>query len=167
MILRAVEPEDIDILYEWENNMELWVVSETLKPFSRHQLKQYIKGVNLDIYQSKELKLMIETEEENPQVIGVIDLFDFEPYHSRAGVGILIKKEFEGKGYASAALKLFVEYCFNTLAIHQLFCSIATNNSRSIHLFESNGFIQTGLRKKWRRVGRDFVDEGFYQLINE
>ncbi len=164
--LRAVEPEDIDILYEWENNMDLWVVSETLKPFSRHQLKQYIKGINLDIYEAKELRLMIETEEDSPVVLGMIDLFDFDPYHSRGGVGIIVKKEFEGKGYASEALSLFIDYCFNTLAIHQLYCSIITSNTRSIRLFESNGFKQTGIRTQWRKVGKEYVDEAFYQLVS-
>ncbi len=165
--MRAVEPEDVDVLYEWENNMDLWVVSETLKPFSRHQIKQYIKGINLDIYEAKELRLMIETGGENSKVIGMIDLFDFDPYHSRAGVGVILKKDFEGKGYASSALKLFIDYCFNTLCIHQLYCSILPDNKRSIHLFESNGFKKTGVREKWRRLGQKYVDELFYQLIND
>ncbi|MCW3805017.1 GNAT family N-acetyltransferase [Plebeiibacterium marinum] len=165
--LRAIEPEDVEILYQWENNMELWVVSDTQKPFSRHQLQQYIKGINLDIYQSKELRLMIETEEENPVTIGIIDLFDFDPFHNRAGVGIIIHKDFEGKGFASKALDLFIDYCFNNLGIFQLYCTIATNNTRSIKLFESKGFIKTGIRQKWRKIGKDYIDEAFYQLINE
>ncbi len=165
--LRAIEPEDIDILYQWENNMELWVVSDTQKPFSRHQLQQYIKGINLDIYQSKELRLMIETEEENPILVGMIDLFDFDPYHNRAGVGIMLNKVFEGKGYASQSLQLFIDYCFNTLGIFQLYSSITSNNTKSIHLFEKMGFIKTGVRKKWRKIGREYYDELFYQLINE
>jgi len=167
VILRAVEPEDVDLLYQWENDMELWVVSETLTPFSKHQLQQYIKTMNLDIYQSKELRLMIETVDENPQVVGMIDLFDFDPYHSRAGVGIIVKREFEGKGFASNGLQLFIDYCFNNLGIHQLYCSIVSSNQRSIRLFESKGFQCSGIRKQWRKIGREFVDEGFYQLMNK
>lgn len=165
--LRAIEPEDIDILYQWENDMELWVVSDTQKPFSRHQLKQYIQGINLDIYQSKELRLMIETEEDKPVVVGMVDLFDFDPYHNRAGVGIMLNKEFEGKGFASQALELFIDYCFNTLGIFQLYSSITSSNTKSIKLFEKLGFEKTGVRKKWRKIGRTYYDELFYQLINE
>ncbi len=164
--LRALEPEDVDLLYKWENDMALWVYSETLKPFSKHQLNQYIQGINLDIYQSKELKLIIETEEDSPQTIGIIDLFDFDPYHNRAGVGIMVHKNYEGQGFASAALELFIDYCFKTLGIHQLYCSIAANNQKSIHLFEGKDFECTGVRKKWRKVGREYLDEGFYQLMN-
>lgn len=166
VVLRAVEPSDVDLLYQWENDMELWVYSETLKPFSKQQLTQYIKGINLDIYQSKELRLMIETDEDNPRTVGIIDLFDFDPYHNRAGVGIIIHKSFREQGYASQALDLFIHYCFNTLGLHQLFCSISVSNKKSVQLFQNRGFICTGVKKQWRKVGREFEDEGFYQLLN-
>ncbi len=156
----------MEVLYQWENDMDLWVYSETLKPFSKQQLEQYIKGINQDIYQAKELRLMIETEEETPQTVGIIDLFDFDPYHNRAGVGIMVHKSFQKQGYASAALDLFIQYCFNTLGLHQLFCSISVSNEKSIHLFQNIGFTCTGIRKQWRKVGRQFEDEGFYQLLN-
>ena len=28
--LRAIEPEDLDVLYRWENNADLWEVGDTL-----------------------------------------------------------------------------------------------------------------------------------------
>ena len=32
--LRPLEPDDIDLLYHWENSMEIWEVSNTKTPFS-------------------------------------------------------------------------------------------------------------------------------------
>ncbi len=110
---------------------------------------------------------MIETQEETPQTVGIIDLFDFDPYHNRAGVGIMVHKSFQKQGFASEALDLLIQYCFNTLGLHQLFCSISVNNKTSIHLFQSKGFSCTGIKKQWRKVGRQFEDEGFYQLLNQ
>ena len=40
--LRAPEPEDLDLLYLWENEPSIWHVSGTLTPFSRYILKQYL-----------------------------------------------------------------------------------------------------------------------------
>ncbi len=60
IILRALEPADADLLYQWENQMELWSVSNTLTPFSRHQIITYINQISLDIYQTKQLRLMID-----------------------------------------------------------------------------------------------------------
>jgi RimJ/RimL family protein N-acetyltransferase len=81
--LRPLEPEDIDILYEWENNMEIWEAGNTKTPFSRYILAQYIKESGKDIYEQKQLRLIIQTETGEP--VGAVDLFDFDPYHLRAG----------------------------------------------------------------------------------
>ena len=75
--LRALEPEDIDLLYKWENDMEIWEVSNTLTPFSKHQLKTYIELAQLDIYQTKQLRLIVEGTNEDGEcsTVGLIDLF--------------------------------------------------------------------------------------------
>src|SRR5665648_772204 len=117
--LRAIEPEDIELLFSWENDPEIWEVSHTLVPYSKYILALYIKNADKDIYESKQLRLMIETAD--GKTIGAIDLFDFEPYHSRVGIGLLIhSREDRSKGYASVSLELLIEYCFKKLNIHQL-----------------------------------------------
>jgi diamine N-acetyltransferase len=167
--LRALEPEDVELLYHWENKMALWVVSNTLTPFSKAQLHKYIQHASLDIYQMKQLRLMIETSLDGASFVpaGMIDLFDFDPYHSRAGIGIMIHEAFQNKGVASEALPLFVDYCFRHLGLHQLFCSIIVDNVSSIKLFTKSGFQLIGIKKHWRKTPSGFVDEGFYQLIND
>ena len=76
--LRALEEEDIELLYKWENDMDIWEVSNTLTPFSRYQLKKYIEQAQLDIFQTKQLRLIIDLEEnEKTLTVGLIDLFDF------------------------------------------------------------------------------------------
>jgi diamine N-acetyltransferase len=171
VLLRAVEPSDIDLIYLWENDQDNWFVSNTRTPFSRELIKKYVESSNPDIYEQKQLRLMIQVREgsgqEIPETVGTIDLFDFEPFHLRAGVGILIaKKEFRSKGYASDALKVLINYCFNTLGLHQLYCNIASSNSNSIKLFTGLGFVTTGTKKEWLRDGHQWIDELLLQKIN-
>ena len=59
ILIRALEPEDLEYLYKWENDMDLWDVSDTLTPFSHFTLKKYIENAHVDIYTSKQLRLMI------------------------------------------------------------------------------------------------------------
>ena len=59
IILRAIEPADIDVLYNWENDTENWQVSNVQTPFSRFVLEQYITSAHQDIYSAKQLRLMI------------------------------------------------------------------------------------------------------------
>jgi len=165
--LRAVEPCDIDLLYQWENNTEIWVVSNTLTPFSRYQLEKYVKHAHLDIYQTKQLRLMIEWfDGEIWQTAGMVDLFDYEVFHQRAGVGIMVHQDYRQKGVAGEALKLFCDYCFDYLGLHQLYCSIMADNLASLSLFKSVGFQQIGVKKDWVKTPSGFVDELFFQMLN-
>lgn len=167
--LRAIEPGDIDLLYTWENDTRFWKVSNTLVPYSRQVLTQYLETAHLDIYTTKQLRLLIDelpTALKQAKPVGCIDLFDFDPLHLRAGIGILIAAEQDRrKGHASEALELLINYCFEHLHLHQLYCNIQVTNEASILLFKKHGFEITGVKKHWIREGNSYADELLLQLI--
>lgn len=163
--LRALEPDDIELLYRWENDPEIWDVSNNLTPFSKHILLKYIKSAHLDIYTVKQLRLMIVCIKTN-QAVGTIDFFDFDPFHKRAGIGVLIDKDSRGNGYAAEALKLMITYAFQTLRLHQLFCNISVKNQSSFKLFSKAGFSICGTKKEWNNAKGYWEDENMLQLIN-
>jgi diamine N-acetyltransferase len=161
---RALEPDDIDLLYEWENDAKIWEVSNTYEPFSKYILAKYIKESQRDIYESKEARMIIETLD--GKAVGAIDLFDFDPFHFRAGVGVLIHDEKDRKlGYAKDALQLLCSYASNHLRLHQLFANISADNLASVHLFTNNGFELTGTKKDWRRTADGWKNELMFQKI--
>lgn len=166
--LRAIEPNDIELMYQWENDSTLWKLSNTLAPFSKHIIKQFVENSHLDIFQIKQLRLMIEkTDDKKLETIGSIDLFDFDPMHRRAGIGILIANKSDRKnGYASDTLNILINYCFNTLQLHQLYCNIIEDNIDSLNLFQSKGFKIIGSKKDWLIFPKGKKDELMLQLIN-
>ncbi len=168
--LRAPEPADVDLLYSWENNMEIWKVSNTITPFSKYVLKKYIETSHLDIWESKQLRLVIEAKTQSSLMhvpVGLIDLFDFDPFHLRAGVGVLIaSKQHRQKGYATEALKLLTRYAFETLQLHQLYCNIAQSNKVSMQLFENAGFKVVGVKRDWLKDVDGWTNEVMLQVIN-
>lgn len=162
--LRPLEPDDIDLLYLWENNIEIWNVSNTRTPFSKYILAEYIKESAKDIYETKQLRLIIENKLAEP--VGALDLFDFDPYHMRAGVGILIhKNENRNHGYAFDALNAIFEFSVEVLGLKQLFANISANNEVSIHLFEKAGFEQSGIKKLWLKTPLGWEDEIMFQKM--
>ncbi len=162
--LRPLEPEDIDLIYQWENNMEIWEVSNTKTPYSKYILAQYIKESAKDIYETKQLRFVIENSEGIP--VGAIDIFDFEPYHLRAGVGVLIhKKDDRGNGYASNALTVLSKYAFEVLGLKQLYANIAADNTISVELFKKSGFKEIGIKKEWIKTVTGWKDEYLFQKI--
>jgi diamine N-acetyltransferase len=164
--LRALEPEDLELLYEWENNNTYWTVSNTISPFSRYTLKRYIENSHKSIYETGQLRLMIDHIDDN-QTIGTIDVFDFDPFHKRAGIGILIANEaYRRKGYATMSLSCLINYCFKTLQLHQLYCNILSDNLISIELFKKHGFVEIGTKKDWILKAKGYTDVIMYQLLN-
>lgn len=161
--LRPVEIEDLDVIYQWENNPQNWRVSNFVNPVSRFFLEQYILTSQNNIYADHQLRLMIVDYQNKP--LGIIDLFDFDPHHRRAGVGILLGPGEGKKGYATEALKLVINYARKKLNLKQLYCGIDPFNEDSVYLFRKQGFQITGQKKAWRLIEDSWHDEYFLQLI--
>lgn len=162
--LRALEPEDLDFLYLIENDETVWEVSETITPYSRFILKQYLENSHRDIYDIKQLRLAIVNIETNG-LCGFVDIFDFDPKNSRAGLGILVSDAFRKKGIGAESLTLAINYCFTKLNLHQVYANISEDNEASIHLFEKLGFKLTGLKTDWVFVDGTYKNELLFQKI--
>ncbi|HEX8270741.1 MAG TPA: GNAT family protein [Flavobacterium sp.] len=166
IFLRALEPEDLDFIYEVENDESIWEVSSTQTPYSRFLIKQYLENANQDIFEAKQLRLAI-CRYEDFVAVGLIDLFDFDPKNNRAGVGILIRDSDERrKGVGTEALNLLIQYSFNHLNLHQLYANIDTANAPSLKLFTKFGFELVGTKKQWNLVNGIYKDESMFQLFN-
>ncbi len=164
--LRALEPEDVELLYLWENDPEVWRVSGTMAPFSKYILRQFIENQRRNIYETGQLRLIIE-DRSAARAVGAIDLFDIDPYNRRAGVGILVHDPKDrGRGYASEALAALIRYSFSVLDLNQLYCNVAASNPQSLTLFKSKGFSVVGIKKEWIKTTVDWQDEYMLQLIN-
>jgi len=164
--LRALEPEDLEFVYRIENDTSLWELSDTQTPYSRFLIKQYLENAQQDIFEAKQLRLAINTLENN--TIGLIDVFDFDIKNKRAGIGILIENEVNrNQGYGREALQLLVNYCFEVLHLHQVYANISENNIASLKLFETNGFKIIGLKKDWSFDGINYTNEYILQRIND
>lgn len=153
-VLRAPEPEDLASMMLFENTPSLWEVSTPSGPYSRFYLKQYIEQNKNDIYIDRQLRLMIETPRKD--VAGIIDLFNFDPFHRRAEVGVVVADAYRKQGIATQALELLKQFSFDYLGIHQLYAFIGEDNGASRRLFAKCGFEECGFLKDWMRTGEDF-----------
>lgn len=162
--LRAPEPEDLGCMTRFENTPSLWEVSNVTGPYSCYYLKQYIETNQNDLYTDRQLRLMIEDPDK--QVVGIIDLCNFEPFHNRSEIGIVIAEEHQGKGIGQLALNLLIEHCFDYLGIHQLFAYIDVTNTPCRRLFQKCGFEECAHLKDWMRMGKSYRDVIMVQRIN-
>lgn len=153
--LRAIEPEDLDILYRIENDVRIWNVGITNVPYSRFALHEYIANATGDIYTDRQVRLMIC---KGGDCVGIVDLVNFEPQHLRAEVGIVIRSEYRGKGYGRASLQQVMKYAHKVLHLHQLYALVSVDNNYSLQLFECLGFSHTAVLKDWLFDGDKYHD---------
>jgi diamine N-acetyltransferase len=157
ILLRAVEPEDLEVLYKWENDTSIWDVGNTRQPYSMYMLKQYIEQVDKNIYEAGQLRLMI-VDKITETALGTVDLFDLDMHHSRIALGLYIESSNQGKGYATQTLHLIENYVFNFLQINQLYCQISTSNIASKLMFEKEKYETNGILKNWIKTPNGYED---------
>lgn len=162
--LRALEPQDVNILYIMENETEAWADGCNIQPFSMNTLRNYIENQDTDLYANNQLRLAA-CEKQTGKVVGMVDLYNFEPRHAHAWVGIIVSKEMRGKGYGKDILELMHEYVFDFLHLHQLLCEISCHNIASLRLFESAGYTQCGLLKEYLQTKDGYEDVVMMQKI--
>lgn len=161
--LRALELEDLDFLYQIENDDRLWELGVSNVPYSRRVLLDYISSASADIYVDKQVRLIVENER-NEQV-GIVDLVDFDPRHRRAELGIVIKKEFQNQGYAKASVVRLLQYARNILHLHQVYAIVAERNEKAAKMLQSVGFEGDNILKQWLCCQDGYENAIFFQYF--
>ena len=162
--LRAPEMGDLDYLFHVENDTREWMVSACKVPYSRIQLQRYIETNAHDIYIDRQLRLMIE-HRETGTLVGIIDFFDYSPADHRAEIGIVVDRDWRGKGVGRDALSLLCNYAEHVLDLHQLYAYIFENNVSSLRLFESCGFERVATLADWVYFDKKYRGVCLYQRI--
>lgn len=161
--LRAMEPEDLDLLYRIENDNSLWNVGVTNVPYSRYLLRDFIASSTGDIYKDGQVRLIVENSEH--ETVGIVDLVNFDARNCRAEVGIVIESQYRRKGYASKTLSLIADYARQVLHLHQLYAIISKENRTSLELFSQQGYEVASEMKDWLFTGKEYVPALLLQKI--
>ncbi len=161
--LRALEPDDLDFLYDIENDRQLWDVGATNVPYSRSVLTEYIVNNAADIYTDKQVRLVMQNS--NGERVGLLDIFNFDPRHARAEIGVVVAKPFRRNGYAAAALKQALHYSKQICHLNQVYALVDCQNIPSRALFEKVGFVHTADLKKWLQKDDFFCDAWMMQFF--
>ena len=154
--LRALEPEDLDLLYRIENEDELWGMGITNVPYSRFLLHEFLSSSTGDIYTDKQVRLVIENE--SHQTVGLADLMSFDPKNMKAELGLVILRACRHQGYAAATILKIHDYARRTLHLHQIYVVIAVSNDNTLRLFQQMGYQQSARLADWLFDGEHYHD---------
>ncbi len=161
--LRAIEPEDLDLLYHIENDVRLWNVGTTNVPYSRYTLHDYVANASDDIYVDRQVRMMVENE--SGDIVGIADVVNFDPSHRRAEVGLIVLEALRRQGYGSAILSAVAHYAVSVLHLRQLYAFCDTRNEASLRLFRKMGYRESAVIADWLYDGREYHDALLMQLV--
>lgn len=151
--LRPLEPEDLEALYEIENDAFACSYTSNATPLSHYALREYIANQKSDIFADGQLRMAIIDNERPEEVLGLADLSDFSFIHSRAEVGIYVVGKYRHTGCATEALQQLINYAFGRLNIHELHAYVDEQNEASVKLFSKLNFEATASLKDWFLCG--------------
>ena len=166
--LRALEPEDLELMYRIENDARFWRHGTTTVPYSRYALREYLANSHNDIFADGQVRLVIErvTDIEGrteATAIGFADLVNFDAIHLRAEIGLLILPEYQGQHCGRATLQHLCDYA-RQLHLHQIYAIIATTNEPAMQLFAHSAFEASTPLHDWLRTDEGFADAVVWQL---
>ena len=162
--LRPLEEEDLNLLYEWENNSANWQYTNTLMPYSKHTLLEYIRSCKTDLLSQESLKLVIELNDGT--AVGTLDVFNIDHFSGRAELGVFLDSKYRGNGYATTAYNLFKDYAFNYLGWVNLYSIVSEENSPMHAVMQRAEFIKSATLRKWIRNARGYEDATLYSITN-
>ena len=161
--LRAIEPEDLDLLYRIENDADLWNIGTSNVPYSRYLLHDYVANCKNDIYTDRQVRMIVENSEGT--AIGVADLVNFDPSNMRAEVGLIILNDYRRQGYGIAVLNHIADYALRILHLHQLYAYVDVNNTASLGVFQKAGYKVAAEIKDWLYDGHNYHESVLLQYV--
>ena len=153
LILRPLEREDLRFVHELDNNetvMHYWFEEpyeafvELADLYDRH------------IHDQSERRFVAETAGER---VGLVELVEINHIHRRAEFQIIIAPAHQGKGYATAATRLAMDYAFTVLNLYKLYLIVDCANERAVKVYAKLGFTEEG------RLREEFFVDGEYRDV--
>ena len=170
--LRAFELDDYKTSVTWRNDSHIWNMLGGTKYFVSEAYEK--KWVEEAIFNSKDIRLAVCLKE-NDLYIGNVYLTDIDMINRKAVSHVLIgNKDYWGKGYASEALKLLLDYAFNERGLNRIVADILESNEQSIRMHEKTGYKKEGLMREsvfkngkfQNQIRMSLLKEDFYNTEN-
>lgn len=152
-LIRAIEEKDLPVLHAWANDPEIWPnLGGWHFPSSFGSMQQWFTGLKNDALNQRFAVQALDSGE----LIGTTNLVSIDWKNNHAFHGIMLGKEYRGKGYATDVVMAMARYAFDELHFARLDTDIIEYNQPSLTLYlERCGWKEEGRMRNWYfRQGR-------------
>lgn len=170
LTLRLVEPDDAHLLHLWENDPQLAESNSLYEPLARYQAQQFVQIGQSHLIENGSLMLIaqITTEgETTPSPIGYIEIYNYDHFHRRAAVGLVVLPLWQHHGYGRRMLSCIECYIFEVLRLHQLYAEVTGDNLKAQIFFDRSPYKRVARLPQWQWQHGAYQDLIIYQLCPE
>ena len=162
--LRAFRADDADALFTVHSDPRVMRYWSHAPWTEREQAVARLAALERDRESSEFYQWAIAVDGDD-RLVGTVSLFALNRAQKRAEVGYALASNVWGRGYATEALKLAVDFAFEALGVARLAADIDPRNDASCRLVERIGFVREGLlRERWHVAG-EATDSAIYGLL--
>ncbi|ADM97460.1 spermidine N1-acetyltransferase [Dickeya dadantii] len=136
--LRPLERDDLSFVHQLDNN------ASVMRYWFEEPYEAFVELSDLydkHIHDQSERRFIIEHDAIK---VGLVELVDINHIHRRAEFQIIIDPAHQGRGYASAAARLAMDYGFSILNLYKLYLIVDKENQKAIHIYTKLGFEVEG-----------------------
>lgn len=148
IILREFEKEDLGHMRMWVNDPETVdnLSDIFLYPHTVNESQRWLDSV---LEGKSEMKCFVIAEKATGRYIGQLGIAKID-WRSRVGeLGIVIgDRELRGKGYGSEAIRLLLEFAFDTLNLHRMELTTYEFNTAGHRCYLKCGFREEGRKRR-------------------
>lgn len=160
--LSPMREEDAEVYAKWMNDIAITdSLGSSTMVFSEEAERNWLEE------NSGEYQFAI-VEKESDMLIGNCGIQEVSHTFQRAEIGLFIgDEENRGKGYGKEVLSLLLEYCFDTLNMHNVMLKVFSFNERAIHTYKRVGFKEIGRRREAYYAKGKFWDDVYMDILKE
>ena len=143
--LRPLERGDLYFVHRLDNNanvMRYWF-EEPYETFDEltHLYDEHIRD-------QRERRFVIEYGSDEGgkrnNIAGLVELVEIDHIHRRAEYQIIVAPDYQGKGIATRATELALEYGVSVLNLYKIYLIVDVENAGARHVYEKIGFQAEG-----------------------
>jgi len=166
ILLREIVAADLDALCELYQNPRIYRYIPGDVKKTRETVLHMVEHFARDFQKGKELFLAICPADAPDRLVGVAEVFDYDPQVGMVTIGYRLCEEEWGKGYAARAVRALCDYLFCEVGLRRIQAFVMPENTASLRVLDACGFSREGLIRQgnyWK--GRGIVDLVLFSLL--
>jgi UDP-4-amino-4,6-dideoxy-N-acetyl-beta-L-altrosamine N-acetyltransferase len=153
--LRAIEESDLALMASWRSDPAVYGFFYEYLPISARQQRNWYER---QLGDSSEINLIVAKLDGTP--IGTVSIYDIDRRNRKAEWGRVLIGDptMRGEGIGSEIEILILQYAFEHLNLHKLYCEVFVENTSAVALYKNFGFKEEGILRDHVFKGGRYVD---------